>query len=540
MEKRGFVLNDEALLHHQRVEFAGESNVDPGRLLVVKYPGAFPSMPPRAYAPGRLLPRHHRPGSYELCIFGRERERWSAGNSGTSAIDEAEDVLRLYASGSPPVAEDDVPEPASALYPYEQHAAILVPPGISQLDFANSTVPVFGTFWLRFGWSRGAESNKARAFSTERGMILRAELGGTSAEANAPYLRWFAGQPEFQKCPLIRLPSPPPYFETDQEIAAWLQQFDLKRKARWIGFMFPEQSGSVSGKRVSWLVLHASPDGTYQYLRAFSYRPAEREARVPGLGGLATKKVVFIGCGSMGSKIAVALTQTGLIPYCLVDPDIFKPENAVRHELGPDHFGALKVKALADRLIHVNPDTDGKIVLVPVMIGDDNPPHVEEALLNFIASADLVIDTTGSHQVSHWVDRLCHELGIPAMYATVTNGAWGGDIVRVIPGKTACWRCWDHHYRDDGPPAAPAPETGVYAPGCEQPTFTGTTYELGVVANLAAWMAVETLLRDEPGRKDFAGDYIRWAARLPDGTPQLAPEVLQVNRRVGCGVCNPE
>lgn len=543
MEKRGFVLNDEALLHHQRVEFTGRSAVDPSLPLVVKYPGEFPSLPPRIYSqtPGRSLLRHHNPATGEICLFGPGQPRWSASEDGVKAIDEAESIIRQYSPGNTPVSGDDVPEPVSALFVYAEDAAVIVPPELASPDPAATGEITVGTFRLRFNRKQGGKPNR---FTGGRGVVLSTRIGGRSTQAGVPYRNWCQsrGQEE-RNGTLVLLPESPPLWQDSSAFYRWLADIKVTR-VDWMAFVFPEQSQTASQRRLAWLLVRTyNPLTPMHLIRTFPYRPDEREARVPGLGGLADKKVVFIGCGSMGSKIAVPLAATGLNRYGLIDGDIIKPENAVRHEVGVEWFGSPKVVALFHRLASVNPTVMKEVIpdrdLLGGTIGGAGPIEWDQKLLNLISSADLVVETTGSHGVSRWVNDICHDLGIPALYATVTNGAWGGEIVRVIPGRTACWRCWFSQYENDRPPAAPAPASGIFAPGCDQPTFTGASFDLGVVANLAAWVAVETLLRDEAGRKDFTGDYIRWAARLPDGTPKLAPEVLQVNKRQGCQVCNP-
>lgn len=47
------------------------------------------------------------------------------------------------------------------------------------------------------------------------------------------------------------------------------------------------------------------------------------------------------------------------------------------------------------------------------------------------AAADLVIDASGTHGVSRLINTLCHELKVPSLYTSVTNGSGGGEIVRV-------------------------------------------------------------------------------------------------------------
>ncbi len=533
MEKRGFVLDDEVLQLHQHVVFTGASSVDYSRPLVIKYPGAFPSMPPRIFSetPGRLLRRHQRPGTWEICLFGPGQRRWSAELSGSVAIDEAEEIIRLF-SDKAEVVEDEVPEPASALYHYAVDSAIFVPPEVATPDIVAADVPLIGTFRLRF---RRSTSNHSKGSIKGRGIILSAKLGEWHGQVGAAFSNWCSGGQE-EKGPLVWLPKPLPFLEGPKDFSTWLDQHNLKTK-QWIAFVFPEQSGTVLGQRFGWLVVQAPTSGTFHYIRAFPYRSEERVARIPGLGGLAGKKVVFVGCGSMGSKIAVALASSGINRFGLVDFDMFKPENSVRHEVGVCCYGDPKVLALAKRLYEMNPMIN--VDKLCMRIGDLDFSADENILFDLLAAADLVIETTGSHGVSRWVNDMCHDFGVPSVYATVTNGAWGGEIVRVIPGRTACWQCWYAEWETDRPPGAPAPKVGIFAPGCEQPTFTGATYEIGVVANLAAWVAVETLLRDESGRKDFRGDYVRWVARTSEGVPDLAPAVLEIHKRPGCPVCNP-
>jgi molybdopterin/thiamine biosynthesis adenylyltransferase len=221
----------------------------------------------------------------------------------------------------------------------------------------------------------------------------------------------------------------------------------------------------------------------------------------------------------------------------IFDRDFYEPDNAVRHEGSVMQFGLFKVEVVGGRIFELNPGTFERVDLSLFQIG--GPVNLEEQkkLFDHIASADLVVDATGVHGVSRFINSLCQELGVPSIYASVTNGAWGGEVVRVVPGKTACWMCWYKQYESEHPSSAPAPAVGVFAPGCNQPTFTGTTYETGMVANLAAWMAIETLLLDNPERKDFRGDYLRWTGRDKEGVPAPVTEVLLTRVAEDCLLC---
>jgi len=529
MQARGFSLNETALREGGRVEFAGRSREDPARPLVVQYPDAFPSMPPRVFNSGDqpLLRRHHRADSGEICLFGPGQNRWSASLSGTAAVEEAEAIIREFHPSATPLPDDRVPEPVSALYRYEQ-GAIVAPPPISERIIPTDQV-VSGTFRLRFARLEG---------TFLRGVVLEARTGTGAVTASEPFRSWYRrGQEENGQ--LVLVPDPPPLMgNPSQELRPWLRQLGVTAQ-RWVALVFPEQSGDALERRVSWLVARLS-DRIASLYRTFPIRAEERNARVPGATHLASKRVVVIGCGAIGSKVAAALAAAGVGRFGLVDSDHFEPDNAVRHELSVDPYvvGVPKVFGLHDRLISINPQAYGNVECLPMHVGGIYSAGEEARLFDLLASADLVVEATGVHGVSRFVNDICHDLGTPSLYASVTNGAWGGEVVRIIPGQTACWLCWFEQYEHERPQAAPAPDVGVFAPGCDQPTFVGSGYEVGMLASLATWISVEVLLRAMPGRKDMPGDYLRWQARDPSGAPHVALEVLPVHRRSNCPLCN--
>lgn len=532
MSAKGFLLDEDAFRASRRVEFSGLSTADPGRRLIARYPDAFPSFPPRVFSNGTVLVRHQRPDSKEICIFGPGQPRWSAELCGVAAIDEAEDVIKRFGKETKMVPVDDVPEPMTAVYRYAP-ARVLVPPAIST-KVALNREGVVGEFHLLFHNLSGQE------FSG-RGVMLDIRISDKTIKAEEVYRSWLRRGTDVRdvRGKLVFLSSPPPYMTNLEELEKWLAQIGVSRD-KWMTFVFPEQAVTSSSTRLSWLVVRSSKNGPLHLLKTLSFLPAERYARIPRMTGLGDKKAVFIGCGNLGSKIAVPLAATGLSRFTLVDPEEFEPDNSMRHEVTIEQFGVLKVKALYHRLLGFNPELAGKVDWLTILVGGTNPLELEEKLVEAITSADIIIETTGVHAVSRYINELCYDFKVPALYASVTNGAWGGELVRTIPAATACWMCWFNQYEFSRPPTEPEPEHGVFAPGCNQPTFTGTSYETGIVANMAAWMAAETLVRLEPAHKDFGGDYLRWAARNQDGLPCPSIEILPVQKRAGCPVCSVE
>ena len=71
---------------------------------------------------------------------------------------------------------------------------------------------------------------------------------------------------------------------------------------------------------------------------------------------LKTAKVAIVGCGSVGSKVAVQLARSGVGSFVLVDGDVLSAGNLVRNELDWRSVGVHKAPALRARLMEVNAD----------------------------------------------------------------------------------------------------------------------------------------------------------------------------------------
>jgi molybdopterin/thiamine biosynthesis adenylyltransferase len=533
MRGRGFALDEDALRRNNLVEFVGKSRTDRAIELRVSFPNSFPSNAPHVHTTTAVqLKRHQRPDTREICTFGPSRARWAAGLSGTAAIDEAEDVIAAM-SGSPSSEQkylDDVPEPASALYCYKNNTFIMVTPAISAFA-ARMSEGSSAQFKLRFeNWPGETVSRTGPG----RGIVT--DLGDKwQVKAESWHERLVGSSLEI-KGKIVRLAAPPPLVTSIPEFNAWLQNLGHER-SDWMAFVFPEQSGNATTQRLAWLFVRSKHK--LEHVRAFLMDGGGRAVRVPGLSSLVEKTVAFVGCGSLGSKIAASLAATGVNHFGLIDFDFLEPDNSVRHESGVNLFGFPKVLALQHRLFELNPEVFDKTKTLQMGIGGTNDMGKEKELQELLTQASLVVDTTGDHGVSRFLNDICAELNVPQVYASVSNGAWGGEVVRVIPGCTACWMCWFAQYESSRPSAEPAPEVGVFAPGCDQPTFTGTSYDLNIVAGLASSLVVDTLLIDDSGRKHYQGDYIRWQMRNLEGQFLPTTEVLPTDKRKPCPFCNP-
>lgn len=515
------------LASKRQVLFRGALPIDTERQLAILYPTGFPSFPPVVFDNGNrpLLRRHHQPSTRQLCLFGPGNTRWYAGLTSEDVIKEVTDSISLFGPDGPEVPDDDIPEPASAVLPYSSGVAILVPPPISFIE-PDTSKKIQGEFIVRCDGITKNPDLRAQ------GMLLAAIISGRNIQADAAHKDQFERRGSVFRGNIAFLGR----IESGEILLKAVKEHIASAKCKtgqWFCFMFFEQSGTAKSSRVAWLFARHSGASAPEFFLTFAYRPDERAARIPALKQLSDKAVSIVGCGCLGSKIATALAASGINSFNLVDRDLYEPNNAVRQEVSYHEFGAKKVDALAERLAELNPEVE-----VDRLVSDVGKGAAEEddKLTAMVRSSDLVIETTGSHGVSRFINDRCFTTGIPAVFVSVTNGAWAGEIVRAIPDQTACWLCWNMQYGDHQPPGEPT--SGVFPPGCGQPSFTGSTFDTGIVANLGVSMVVQTLLRPSSNLPQFGGDYVIWIGRNASGEYVLKADVLPVRKRPGCLLCD--
>lgn len=535
LEAEGFSLDQHALAKERYVKFTGQAKHD-GRAIQIAFPFGYPSLHPHIFDTDTspLLARHHNPRNREFCLFGPGAGRWRASLSGKNALDEMEELLQTFSHSKEADSSDIIPEPLTEVLSYEPNSAILIPELI--FEQVEPTTAEFGrgTFALRygfFGFPREKEDIKGR------GVIYKANHNGKKHQSN-DYNNLINKPDEIsgQLFETNRVLNPS---EIQQTLKACCDIVKGKGSTfhGWICLVCKEANGDALHFRNAWLMCRVFPNGKSKLIRCYGSSNAERFSRIPGLEALSSKRVAMIGCGCLGSKISAGLASCGVGGFFLNDCDVFEPLNAVRHECGVDAFGLQKVDALARRLWSINPGLKNSIKAFSGKIGSMFDNTLDQESLQAVLACDLLIDTTGVHGVSRFLNEICYPSRIPVLYASVTNGAWGGEIFNSIPLRSPCWLCWLDQYYQQRPISGPAPAHGVFHPGCGQPSFTGTSYEAGIVANVAAWNAVEILLHNQSGRKDFSTPYLVYSGRSPEGFPLLDWRALPTESRPTCTLC---
>ena len=152
---------------------------------------------------------------------------------------------------------------------------------------------------------------------------------------------------------------------------------------------------------------------------------------------LTDKKILLIGCGSVGSYIANELVKSGIEKMMLIDDDHLYEINVFRHLLGLEYVVQYKCVALQNFL--EKKITDLKILSLVADIED----AVQEGSIEF-EDYDLIISATGSHNVNRWINKYMylHKLSTPIVYAWNEVLGIGSHVAYIQYGNIGCYECF--------------------------------------------------------------------------------------------------
>lgn len=213
---------------------------------------------------------------------------------------------------------------------------------------------------------------------------------------------------------------------------------------------------------------------------------------------LAEKSIAIIGCGSVGSKIAIMLARSGVGNFLLLDDDIMMPDNLVRHDLDWREIGAHKADAVARRIQLVNPAA--KADYRTSRLGGQQAGGTIETLLEKVAACDLIVDATASAHAFNYACAAVASGKKPLVWCKVYGGGYGGMIARYRPGiepqpphMREIIEQWCHEKGRPMPRAAAG-----YENGGDGPPMIADDADVSVIAAHAARLAIDTVLARTP------------------------------------------
>jgi adenylyltransferase/sulfurtransferase len=173
-------------------------------------------------------------------------------------------------------------------------------------------------------------------------------------------------------------------------------------------------------------------------MESFDRERYSRQTRFAPLGlegqaRLAAARVAVVGCGALGSVVAMTLVRSGVGFVRLIDRDVPETSNLPRQVLFDEAdvaAGLPKAVAAARQLRRI----DAAAVIEPVVA---DLAATNAAVL--LGGVDVIVDGTDNFEARFLVNEWCCRHGVPWVH----GGAIGaeGRVFTIIPGRTACLRC---------------------------------------------------------------------------------------------------
>lgn len=149
---------------------------------------------------------------------------------------------------------------------------------------------------------------------------------------------------------------------------------------------------------------------------------------------LLSSKVLLVGAGGLGSPAAVYLAAAGIGTIGIVDADKVDLTNLQRQIIHhTSDLGVEKVKSAQTKMKAINPDVTVKAYHEQVSAAN---------IRRIIREYDFVIDATDNFPSKFLINDACFFEKKPFSHAGVLR--FDGQLMTVIPGKSACYRCIFH------------------------------------------------------------------------------------------------
>ena len=234
-------------------------------------------------------------------------------------------------------------------------------------------------------------------------------------------------------------------------------------------------------------------------------------------GARASKRVVVVGVGGLGSPAAIVLSRAGVGTLVLCDDDEVAASNLHRQILFDlADVGRSKTEAAAERLAGwaAPPSSGGAALRIETGAGRFLPENAAAVL----RGADLVVEGSDNFATKFLVADACVLAGVAVVHAGAVR--WHGTALAVAAHGQPCYRCV---FED-------LPGADDEAPNCAEAGVIGPM--VGVVAALQADLALALL---EGGAGGRAGDAAGTLVSFDGKTGELRRRCIAA--RAGCALC---
>lgn len=152
---------------------------------------------------------------------------------------------------------------------------------------------------------------------------------------------------------------------------------------------------------------------------------------------LGSSHVAVIGCGGLGSNVAMMLVRAGVRELTLVDYDVVDRSNLNRQMFFPDQIGQPKTDALAETLLRLEPGLSLHLHQVEV---------TEQDVVALVAESQVVVEAVDRADVKAMVANtlLVHRAGLPIVAASGLAGAGSANHIVTEELASGFYMVGDH------------------------------------------------------------------------------------------------
>ena len=269
-------------------------------------------------------------------------------------------------------------------------------------------------------------------------------------------------------------------------------------------------------------------------------------ARIEGLfdvEAFAEARVLIAGCGSGGGQVALQLVMSGVKHFTLIDKEVMKSENVIRHVCGLRFVGRKKVDALEDVLKDRNPD-------ISVL-------KIEEDLLQWngleseVQRSHIVVLATDNDPTRYQMNELCVRNETPFVVGKVFTRGIGGEVFGYRPRESGCLACLEGvlertKFRDGvGEIDLASEEDREKMYGLDPQEIKdspGLAVDIGFITLFHMRYVMDALARLAPQRPAFLPaipeNYVVWGNRpIHPFSKSFELQRITLHRQEGCLVC---
>jgi molybdopterin/thiamine biosynthesis adenylyltransferase len=206
--------------------------------------------------------------------------------------------------------------------------------------------------------------------------------------------------------------------------------------------------------------------------------------------------VFQVGVGSGGMVVLDLLARDERVTkLTLVDPDVYKSHNVVRHYHPPADVGRKKVELAARWVRERRPGLEA-VALDCDLLDPARQLEIEAA----VQSADVGVCAVDVEPAKYHFDLLMRKHAKPWTLGEVLGGGIGGWVHLFTPGG-ACYGCVASHLQRSAPTDHTPPPADYSAPGAavEEARVPASKASISAIASLHALVTMDVMAKADPG-----------------------------------------